>query len=81
MPAHDVLHLAGDLVGPTFAFQLLVAGQLAGGFLDLAAEILRGDLPPRSLSTMCLSSCQLPLEEWLECRLRFRRAAASAAEP
>jgi hypothetical protein len=35
-PANGVLHLAGGLVGLAFRLQLLVAGELASGFLKIA---------------------------------------------
>src|SRR3954468_7264260 len=43
-PAHRVLHLALGLVQLAFALQLLIPGELACPFLDLAAHVRSGTL-------------------------------------
>ena len=40
--ADGVLDLALDLIGLAFGLQLLVAGDVAGRFLDLAAHVFGG---------------------------------------
>src|SRR3979411_635343 len=57
-PADGVLHLAGDLVRLSFRFQLGVAGDLAGDFLDGALGLLSRAFDP-ILVHVCAFQCVL----------------------